>query len=540
MKFLKTKLFFISLVSFLSFFISNAQLAPVIDWQKTYGGIHFDYLNAMVQTTDGGYLCGGSSYSGISGDKTDSSRGGEDFWVIKLDATGNMLWQNTIGGNEQDEMHAIRQTTDGGFICAGYSLSDSSGNKSENSNGLQDFWIVKIDTAGNVQWQNTIGGAANDLLYSIEQTTDGGYICGGVSYSGDSGDKTEDNWDISLNTSDWWIIKLDSTGNIQWQNSIGGTNEDRLFSVVQTNDGGYICGGSSNSNISGDKTEAIIGTEDFWVVKLDPSGSIQWQNTIGGNRSDLLYTIVKTDDGGYVCGGWSFSDISGDKTEDSWGTSDYWVVKLDSLGFIQWDNTIGGTGSELMYGIAQTSDGGYICGGNSTSIISGDKTENSRGQHDYWVVKLNNLGIVVWDKTIGGSELDFLNDIFESDDGGYILVGDSESDVSGDKTQNVSGYWDLWIIKLHPDTITKISDIESANFNIFPIPATNEITISGYALKNNQTTQLTISDLTGKLLHTFHVSSSSINLSTTNWDKGVYFVQLISGDNIIQRKIIKI
>ncbi|QQR96354.1 MAG: hypothetical protein IPJ93_07000 [Bacteroidota bacterium] len=221
-------------------------------------------------------------------------------------------WQNTIGGNYTDQLYSIQQTTDGGYILGGWSESYISGDKTENSFGCSDYWVVKLDSIGNIQWQNTIGGNSGDGLYSVQQTTDGGYILGGVSTSNISGDKTEN----SQGYIDYWVVKLDASGNIQWQNTIGGNSDDYLTSIQQTTDGGYILGGSSNSNISGDKTENSQGDYDYWVLKLDPTGNIQWQNTIGGSINDQLYSIQQTIDGGYILGGWSNSNISGDKTEN--------------------------------------------------------------------------------------------------------------------------------------------------------------------------------------------------------------------------------
>ncbi|MBL0052460.1 MAG: hypothetical protein IPP29_13590 [Bacteroidetes bacterium] len=189
---------------------------------------------------------------------------------------------------------------------------------------------------------------------------------------------------------------------IQWQNTIGGNNWDELHCITPTPDGGYILGGYSTSNISGDKTENSNGGWDYWVVKIDSLGAIVWQNTIGGNNDDRLCSITTTPDGGYVLGGYSYSNISGDKTENSNGVFDYWVVKIDSLGNIVWQNTIGGNSSDGLYSITSTPDGGYVLGGWSYSNISGDKTENSNGSSDYWVVKIDNLGAIVWQNTIGG------------------------------------------------------------------------------------------------------------------------------------------
>ncbi|MBK7856200.1 MAG: hypothetical protein IPJ79_16095 [Bacteroidetes bacterium] len=277
---------------------------------------------------DGGYILGGHSLSNISGDKTENSNGKLDFWIVKTDSTGNIQWQNTIGGSDDDRFTSIDPTTDGGFIIGGWSMSNISGDKTENCIGSCDYWMIKTDAAGNIQWQNTIGGNNLDWLNSIQQTADGGYILGGWSESNISGDKTENNngfWDL-------WVVKTDSFGNIQWQNTIGGNGADELYYLQQTSEGGYILGARSNSNITGEKTENCIGYLDYWIVKTDSVGNIQWQNTIGGTDEDWLYSIQQTSDEGYILGGCSKSNTSGDKTENSNGGEDYWIVKIcDSL-----------------------------------------------------------------------------------------------------------------------------------------------------------------------------------------------------------------
>jgi hypothetical protein len=416
-----------------------------IEWQNTIGGNAEDELFSIQQTSDGGYILGGYSNSDISGDKTENSNGVSDYWIVKTDSIGTIQWQNTIGGNAEDELFSIQQTSDGGYILGGQSDSDISGDKTENSLGYYDYWIVKTDSMGIIQWENTIGGSGTDRLNSLQQTSDGGYILGGYSNSNISGDKTEH----SNGVSDYWIVKTDSIGNIQWQNTIGGNGDDELFSIQQTSDGGYILGGESPSAISGDKTENSLGFSDYWIVKTDSIGTIQWQNTIGGNNEDHLYTLQQTTDGGYILGGRSWSDISGDKSENSNGGFDYWIVKTDSIGTIQWQNTIGGNQYDLLYAIQQTSDGGYILGGNSNSDISGDKTENNLGYYDYWIVKTDSIGTIQWQNTIGGISWDYFRSIYQTADGGYFLGGFSESNISTDKTENSNGVRDYWIVKVN-------------------------------------------------------------------------------------------
>jgi PKD repeat protein len=416
---------------------------PTIQWQNTIGGNSNDELQSIQQTTDGGYILGGYSNSNVSGDKTEASLY-NDYWIVKLSVAGTIEWQNAIGGNQTDYLQSIQQTTDGGYILGGTSNSDISGDKTEPSQGNDDYWVVKLTATGAIEWQNTIGGSSIDRLKSIQQTTDGGYILGGYTASGISGDKTE----ALQGAYDYWIIKLTATGTIEWQNTIGGNNYDYLESIQQTTDGGYILGGYSASGISGDKTEASQGYEDYWVIKLTTTGAIEWQNTIGGSSGDYLRSIQQTTDGGYILGGYSNSGISGDKTEANQGSFDYWVIKLAATGAIEWQNTIGGSSNDYLQSIQQTTDGGYILGGYTASGISGDKTEANQGSFDYWVVKLAATGNIQWQNTIGGSSVDYLSDIQQTTDGGYILGGYSQSGISGDKTETSQGYTDYWVVKI--------------------------------------------------------------------------------------------
>lgn len=431
-------------ILFASFLLPGLSVSQVVQWQNTIGGSGTDWLRSIRQTKDAGFILGGHSGSNISGDKTENGNGAFDYWIVKTDSLGNIQWQNTIGGSVSDELSSIIQANDGGYLLGGFSSSNISGDKTENSVGLLDFWIVKTDSLGIIQWQNTIGGNHWDELHSLEQTLDGGYILGGFSLSDISGDKTENgNGDF-----DYWIVKINSSGVVQWQNTIGGSGRDDLRSLKQTSDGGYILVGNSESNISGDKTENSNGLSDFWIVKIDSSGNVQWQNTIGGSGNDACQSIALTFDGGYILGGSSDSNISGDKTENSSGGSDYWIVKIDSLGNIQWQNTIGGSQMDELNFIEQALDDGYILSGFSNSNISGNKTEPSVGYKDYWIIKTNSLGSIQWQNNIGGDGEEWLYSAIQTSDGGYILGGFSNSALSGDKTENSIGDYDYWMVKI--------------------------------------------------------------------------------------------
>ena len=509
---------------------------PVIQWQNTIGGNANDLLYTIQQTADGGYVLGGSSSSNISGDKTENSMGQNDYWLVKTDSSGSIQLQNTIGGSSSDNIAAVWQTREGGYILGGSSVSQISGDKTEGSCGGvgSDYWIVKTDAAGSILWQNTIGAWYNEFLTCIRQTADGGYIVGGRSDSPVSCDKTEPYF-IGGNVDDYWIVKTDSLGNVLWDNVIGGTAADLLYDIIQTADGGYLLAGASSSGISVDKTENSLGGNDYWIVKTDSLGNNLWDNTIGGSGNDILTSVQQTSDGGYILGGYSNSTISGDKTEDSLGGNDFWVVKTDAAGVIQWQNTIGGNSFDNLRSVHQTADGGYILGGNSGSNISGDKTENSLGGADYWVVKIDSSGNILWDNTIGGSGSDNLYSVRPAADGGYILGGYSGSNISGDKTENSMGQNDYWIVKLTPDIPTSISAIaaESAGVLLYPNPATNEVRIKADKLKIQNAE---IYDVLGQMQST-RFNSQFNTLDISSLASGIYTVHVRADGNRFVRKL---
>jgi hypothetical protein len=441
---IKSRNYFLLRLTIAFLFTTSTLFAQEVEWQRIIGGSEDDLLYSITQTSDSGYILGGWSVSSISGDKTANCEGNYDYWIVKTDAFGNIQWQNTIGGSGYDFFTTGEKTSDGGYLLGGYSESNISGDKTEINFGLYDYWIVKVDSVGNVQWQNTIGGTGTDFLYSVKQTSDGGYILGGQSDSPISGDKTEN----SNGLYDYWIVKTDSIGNIQWQNTIGGSNEDKLSSVKQTSNGGYILGGSSASGVSGDKSENSKGSYDYWIVNTDALGNVQWQNTIGGSLEDKLISIEETKDGGYILGGDSKSNITGDKIENCQGSFDFWIVKTDAFGNIQWQNTIGGYGFENNAVIEHTKDGGYFLGGASTSGWSIDKSEGTNGNYDIWAMKTDSIGNLLWQNTIGSIGADYLYSFEQTFENDYILGGFSKSDISGDKTENSKGYNDYWIIKL--------------------------------------------------------------------------------------------
>src|SRR5688572_17221704 len=223
---------------------SAAQTSNGIQWEKNFGGADADFADVVKPTSDGGYILGGYSYSDISGTKTSAAYSAGDFWVVKLDAAGNKQWDKCFGGTSFDGVSSLQQTADGGYVLGGISFSGASGNKTSASAGPDsgDYWVVKLDGSGNRQWDKCYGGTGFDQITSLQQTSDGGYILGGTSFSGASGNKTSASH--GSDSSDYWVAKLDASGNKQWDKSFGGSDADELHSLQQTTDGGYNTGGT--------------------------------------------------------------------------------------------------------------------------------------------------------------------------------------------------------------------------------------------------------------------------------------------------------
>jgi hypothetical protein len=311
-------------------------------WQKTYGGSNYDWAYSIQQTTDGGYIVAGYTKSFGAGE--------EDVYVIKLDGNGNIVWEKTYGGSINDEAHSIQQTSDGGYIVAGWTTSFGAGE--------YDVYIIKIDKDGNKMWEKTFGRSDDDRAYSIQQTSDGGYIVGGGTNSFVAGGWY---WDV-------YAIKLDANGSKEWEKTFGGSDDDWANSIQQTKDGGYIVAGGTYS--------FGAGGLDVYVIKLDASGDMKWYKTYGESNDDDAWSIQQTTDGGYIVAGWT----------NSLGTGSYdvYVIKLDANGNKLWEKTFGGSSDDAAFSIQQTKDGGYIIAGLTNSF--------GAGGWDVYIIKMDSEG----------------------------------------------------------------------------------------------------------------------------------------------------
>jgi hypothetical protein len=421
---------------FVQFSLSSMKSNILKKWIKTFGGSNTDVGRSVQQTSDGGYIVSGITSSYGAGDK--------DIWLIKADSSGNRDWDVTFGGSEYDRAFSVQQTNDGGYVIAGETSSYGAG-------GV-DIWLIKADSSGNKEWDKTFGKENDDGAYSVQQTSDGGFIIvGSVGYA--------NGYDVCL-------IKTDADGNLLWDKTFSGSGYASGISVQQTGDGGYI--------IAGDRDSCA------WIIKTDSSGNEEWNKILSEWEEGDLNSVQQTDDGGYVIAG----SFSGAYESDG---SDIWLIKTDAYGNELWERTFGGLNADTGYSVQQTNDGGYIITG-STWINGG--TANSGNWNMYaWLIKTDDSGNMIWDKVFGESNIgvslsdlqnlkiddESTSDSGTSEDGtvwgtatisipmgkmnsaaysvqqtsddGYILVGETSSFGPGSGENSYGGGGDVWLIK---------------------------------------------------------------------------------------------
>jgi uncharacterized delta-60 repeat protein len=322
----------------LDFDIIKLDINGVIGWDKKFGGSGSEIAYSVIQTNDGRYAATGYTYSYGSGLN--------DFWIVKLYSNGDLNWQKVYGGTEWEEARSIRQTSDNGYIIAGFTETYGA--------GASDFWIVKLDENGNYSWDHTYGGAKSDEAFSIQETSDNGYVVCGTTETGENGDK------------DILVIKLDNAGGIVWSKTYNKGLNDEANEVLQTSEGGYIIVGSAGE-----------GFGNIWILKLKEDGSLEWEKVYGNTYTDKAYSVQQTSDGGYILCGYTYSFTTAD--------NDMLIMKLDSQGQIEWQRTFDSNehGEDVACSIRQTADGGYIVAGHTYRYLT---------KKDMWLFKLNRNG----------------------------------------------------------------------------------------------------------------------------------------------------
>lgn len=521
----------LSIFLFISTFSFSLAAQPSIQWQKCLGGSNEDRPFSIQQTTEGGYIVVGFSASS-DGDVT-SVNGWTDLWVVKLNNLGNIEWQKCLGGSGQyDYGFSIEQTTDQGYIVAGSTMAndgDVSGN-----HGWADIWVVKLNNSGSIEWQKCLGGSSYEWPRSIQQTEDGGYIVAGTTESVD-GDVTGNH-----GNKDYWIVKLDSLGILIWQKCLGGTAYDGGESIQQTFDGGYIVAGGGGGF---DTLTCTHGSTDAWITKLSDLGNIEWQKCLGGTGSEVAHAIKQTADSGYIVANETYSndgDVSGNH-----GYGDYWIVKLNTVGSIQWQKCLGGSLYDWPESIWQTADGGFVVAG-LTNSNDGNVSGFNGGNSDFWIVKLDSLGNTFWQKCLGGTGNDGAESIQQTADDGFIITGftsSNDNDVSG--LHGFGNTYDFWVVKIKDgigveEVITTLSYLE-----ISPNPITELTTIS-FFLSQSENLTINIYDTEGRFVSNIFEGKLSSGSHEIKWDVsaenriegGVYFLNFIGNSFLNSSKLV--
>lgn len=405
-------------------------------WSKTFGGSDFEEIHGVIATQDGGFIVVGDTKSS-NGDITDKRFALEDIWLTKYNSDGNLVWSKTYGGSQDDIGYSIVENLDGSLVVAGYSKS-SDGEVPSNL-GMHDFFIFKTDAQGNLIWKKSHGYMSHDHAHKIIQTSDGGYfVVGFVDYAG-LGKFSNPN-EVMHGVGEFYGIKLDSNGNKLWDKYFGGTQNDRVFDVVEANDGGFVMAGYSESN-DFDVTDNN-GSYDYWVVKVNLIGDLVWKKSYGGSELDQAFGIAKNINNTYIITGTSNS-MDGNISSNN-GANDIWVINIDDNGKLLWEKSFGGSGFDTSNSIRMISNGNFLISGHTRSM-DGQITEN-KGQNDFWAFTISPNGKLLWQKTFGGSSFDFAYDAVELKDKGFVIAGQTESN-DFDITTN-KGLSDLFIVKV--------------------------------------------------------------------------------------------
>lgn len=411
------------------------QRRPIVtQWAKSYGGYDLDEAHSIIQTTDGGFIFSGRAFS-LNGQITNSDPA-KNKWIVRTDSLGNILWEQSYG-DYGAAIYGLIQTSDGGFAVCGSSLPKVPG-----PSFGHDMWVLKIDANGNIEWEKKFGGSGTELAYDIVQTNDGNYVVAGLNHSYD-GDITDRTWSPSFSV-DVWVIKLNASGDIIWTNSYGGSYEDRASGIVQTSDGGLAIlayGSSTDGDVTNHKHSGYTGV---WLIKTDANGNKQWDKCYEAGTEAYANSIEQTDDGGFIIGaeakgnGYDCTDYLGGIDRD------IWVIKTDASGNMQWSKCYGGTKNEVCSKVVASRFGGYIIGG--ATLSTDFDVQQNYGNGDNIVIVTDASGNIVWTKTYGGTQYEYLLDLAETRDGGIITAGYASS-TDMDITDHI-GHLDYWIMKL--------------------------------------------------------------------------------------------
>lgn len=507
-----------------------------IDWQQCYGGSDNDYATDIVMI-EGGYFVVGAT-SSTDGDVGNNDGGGEG-WLIRIDSISNLIWEKTYGGTDGERFVRIHESFAGDYYLIG-SSSSSDGDVSYNPypNSI-NFWIIKIDSSGSIIWDRVVGGNGGDHIFNAIHTADDGIIALGYTNSDDG--------DISTHygSYDIWMIKLNNEGETEWDFTIGNSAMDFPGAIIETTDGGFLVGGSSEILGGGNLNCETNGLADAVIIKLDSLRNIEWQQCYGGSEYDGALVLLELEDG------YMFSGYAGSNDGDilGWhGGDDIWLVRLDISGNIIWQKCLGGGNNEGPSNLFQDDDGGFTVIG-ATQSNNGDVSGNHSLlplDHDIWIVKVTEAGEIVWQQCFGGEENEILhNGVFKKGEYNYVIAGET-NDESGDVMCNLHSWKnDFWVFEVTiEDTTTIMNYIEDAEFKVYPNPANDYVLfeidqrIVNQQIRNHKQ-KINVFNVFGKKVINLFIESESTVWDTKEIKPGIYFYSTLINGKILNGKIIK-
>jgi len=495
-----------------------------IDWHKCLGGTGEEIGFAIRQTSEGGYVVAGTAVS-TDGD-VGLNYGTNDGWVVKLTATGNITWKKIIGGSYKDYAHDIKQTSDGGYIVTGITLSNNVDFLVLN-HGMNDAWAVKLSSTGAIQWKKCYGGSSVDYFSKVEQTADGGFLFAGSTLSND-GDLTNYN-----GNGDVWAVKTNSAGVIQWQKRIGGSSGEQLEFLYQDTNGSFLLGGFTSSWDGDFNSQFSYGANDAWLAKLSPTGSLSGVKVYGGSNSDFFKNCIKSADGNYLISGGTLStdyDLSG---QSNAGMSDMWLLKIDTSGVIKWQKTYGGSGDDFTIFAEETPNGYFLLSRCESSVAAG---ATNNGTVNFLYMNLDSARNIINSDCFGGSLAEMPEHAIKTTDGGFAAVGRAYSnDIDIVGQHGPVGEIDALVIKFSAIVGLNETNYASNSLKVYPIPANTRLNIepkNDFPLYQNTTTE--IYNTLGQKVSPNNLlfSGNKAEIDVANLDNGVYFLILQNPGNI--------
>jgi len=524
------KNYFITFTLVMTVFLASvAKAQPALLWQKTYGGSGHEYACKTIPSSDGGFAFVGFSES--SDGDVSANHGGEDLWVAKTSASGTIQWSFLFGGTADEEGYDLVQTTDGGFMVAGWTDSYDGDVTGHHGTSSSDIWLLKLTAAGALSWAKCYGGTSDDEAKAIVKTLDGNFYVSGSTYSNDG--------DVSGNHAnyyaDFWVIKIDASGTLLNQKCVGGTNYDEGINMALTSDNGCILCGRTGSG-DGDAV-GYHGGSDMLIAKLDASFTVEWSKCYGGTETEECNAIVQLTDGSYTALGYTSTHNNGDITghHGAQGADDFWLIHLTSTGALSWAKCLGGSGDDQANGLAATADGGYILTG-LTNSTDGDVTgfHSAMFEPDVWIAKVNAGGTLQWQRCCGGTGQDEAFNVFELSNGVYVVTAFSYS-ADYDVTNN-HGSADGWIFKVSGSTGIEVYD-EGMLMALYPNPTASLLNIDLQPYTG--TLYVQIINAYGQLLYEKTLFDDlTIDLSDMHLNNGQYFLKINDGKHFAVRKFI--